>query len=552
MPSPTPRRPLFKPTPCVGVRGLPLDNSPDDELLYEEIDTDYPVPFSGSQADLGLGLTWMSADGRYGPYGFGEKSANYTRSKVDWDKVDWGELMDACSAANAHRFPQAPLTSRLASEPRFVLFNKSTAEAPPRWDQFSNTRRTMLILRSYDGFRFKPESMWYIRSLITEASLRRGGEYSVVLLHNLKNLKPDIYKSKKAYDKVLDTVGIPPELRSITVLWDDTLLKSWYAAVGEHRAMWQVNQPTQLFALFYPEYDHYWQIELDIRFLGDAGEYLDAVSTSARYEPRKQALERASFVYRTQESGTYKEFMSAVDKANGGQSRSWGPINVREVTPIGPKPPVSNPDHDNFSWGVGEDADVIVTGPCGDARTTAWAFGGYVKGFGRGGNTPRFWCPPAIARASRTLLHAIHADQHLRGLAIPSESVFPTWALWLGLKISFPPQPAYMRGWTPRSEINNETSHQSEPRRVKKPKKWFGFLPEESPDGMGWVNPQSSANGGHTFWWGANYPRRIMDTWLSNKVNIAADSRGVGMPYMLRVKDGIVYAPNFAMHPVKK
>ena len=309
--------------------------------------------------------------------------------------------------------------------------------------------------------------------------------------------------------------------------------------------MWQANQPLQLFALHYPEFDHYWQLEMDQRFLGEAGRYLDAVSAFARKEPRKQAFERATFSFSELESGSYAAFSRDVDAANAGRSRAWGPVAIPDVAPIGPEPPSAGPGDDDFRWGVGEDADVLLSGFCEDVRTANWVFRDYIQGFRRGTRTPRWWCPPAIMRGSRALLLSVHAAQHERGLSLPSESILPTFALWHGLKLSYPPQPAYMRARPPGREPQDETSRNRSEWRHPRRKPWFGWAPGESADGMGHPDPQSFADHGNTWWWASEYPRRVMDVWLRG------EAHAVDMPSMLAVREGTVYAPNFAMHPVK-
>ena len=312
--------------------------------------------------------------------------------------------------------------------------------------------------------------------------------------------------------------------------------------------MWQVNQPLQLFALHYPEFDHYWQLEMDQRFLGDAGKYLDAMSSFARYEPRKQAFERATFAFSEQVSQDYANFTAAVDAANRGRSRVWGPVQIPDIKPIGPIPPLENPEDDEFWWGVGEDADVIVTSFCTEVRDKSargWVFKDWIKGFRKGKKTPRWWCPPAIARGSRALLISTHEAQHERGLAIPSESMFPSFALWHGLKLSFPPQPSYLHKWQESSPFFDETSRNPADWRRPEEVPWFGYDPETSPDGIGHGNPQSVADAGLTWWWASDYPRKVMDVWLRR------DNSPEGRPDMLRVVDGEIYAPNIAMHPYK-
>ena len=149
-------------------------------------------------------------------------------------------------------------------------------------------------------------------------------------------------------------------------------------------------------------------------------------------------------------------------------------------------------------------------------------------------------------RASRSLLLAVHHAQHRRGLALPSEAVLPSWALWHGLKLSYPPAPAYMRPHEPGREDFGDDWERDPARWLNATARpWFGDDPRHAPDGLSHADPQRFADRGLTWWWTSEWPRKIMDVWL------AADAADDMMPAMLRVHDGRVYAPNLAMHPVK-
>lgn len=294
----------------------------------------------------------------------------------------------------------------------------------------------------------------------------------------------------------------------------------------------------QLFALHYPEFDHYWQWEMDVRVFGHIGRYLAAVGDFARKEPRKQALERATFVFDEVAYGTYANFTASVNRANNGKSRAWGPVSLPNILPIGPEPS-GLVDEDNFTWGVGEDADFITTSFCEDVRASVWGYKNWHWHLGQGEETPRWWCPPAISRFSRTLALAVHEAQQKRGIAVPSEA-FISYALHYGLKISYPPQPAYLR---PADALREQPS-QDAWRALGASHPWLPARPEQSTDGTGHGNPQDVAGFGQTWWWTSDYTRDIWLAWMRGKTDAV-------MPTMLRVKDGKVYAPNFAIHPLR-
>ena len=305
------------------------------------------------------------------------------------------------------------------------------------------------------------------------------------------------------------------------------------------RPIWQVFQPLQLFAQAYHQFDHYWNLELDVRFTSYTLPYLEAVSQFARNEPRKQAWERASFRYIPAVHGTYNDFISAVNNSVEGQGL-WHPPQIPEINnPVGPRPPVPEAINDDFQWGIGEDADFIPMVPCSKVSSEPRWFGySYIFGFKHGMDTPRFFCPQAVGRASWTLLNAIHIAQVEKGVKIPSEATLPSFAYWHGLKISSPPQPWFIN--PPQTAPHmNEVLNGGLPRT-----EWRGFA-----NGTATWNDTvfGEFNDMHpSYRWGTLLPGEIMDTWLDQDIDAEGD-----LPYLLVKSDGKTYAPSMVLHPVK-
>ncbi len=121
----------------------------------------------------------MTADDRYGPYGWRENEEGYIRSRVEWDKVDWADLQNACLTLNAARFPDAEFVSNTT---RFRLRRKTyfwEADDALPMTGVPKTGRTALVLRAWAGFMYTEKDLVHLRSLITEAALGTGGEYAV-------------------------------------------------------------------------------------------------------------------------------------------------------------------------------------------------------------------------------------------------------------------------------------------------------------------------------------------------------------------------------------
>ena len=201
----------------------------------------YATPWAGNFEETGLDLTMMSVDQRYGPYGFGEDDDNYSRKKVEWDNVDWGLLQNECFNRNQQRFPAAavPFDDTRVTKPRFSFRHFAKIPEIRHWHEFEPSRRTAIVVRTWRGYDYRPEDMYYLRSLVAETALKGGAEYQVILLVDMKDAEGgyegNIFASEEAYKKGMADAGVPREFQSMTLLWDTRLLQSWYPEIEEHR-----------------------------------------------------------------------------------------------------------------------------------------------------------------------------------------------------------------------------------------------------------------------------------------------------------------------------
>lgn len=440
---------------CVGPRGLSLDHPRSKDLprpTFNLKGVDYPEPTYGSYTELGLDQTWMTFSQRWGPYGYGEEEDDYAFTKVKWDQINWARLQDNCLKRDPFSF-----TAQTGAPPRLRFFGDGDLQL--NRSEIGKTGRQAIVVRTWSTYRYTEEDMWNIRSLITEASLATDGQYTVFLLVDYKTTNGSyIHESDERYREAL-AQSVPPEFRDIAVLFDVSLQKSWYEKVEEFRPMWQIMQPLQLFAYFYPEFDHYWQFEMDTRFTSHAGKMLRQFHNFGAKQPYKQSRERASWTYIPRIHGTYAEFSEKVNNTLEGNATVWGPVPIIDVPdPLKPRPPM-NDSQDNFKYGLDEDADLLLLSPLFEVKRfnkyEDWVFKDWIRGFSQlSWEVPRFSNAPAQARAGRNLLHAIHSAQHEKGLRVPSEATLPSFALWNGLKVVQVPQPNFQ--WPTRSiqELN--------------------------------------------------------------------------------------------------
>jgi len=148
----------------------------------------------------------------------------------------------------------------------------------------------------------------------------------------------------------------------------------------------------------------------------------------------------------------------------------WGPkpYSVSQL-PLGPQPPVPQ-EHDDFEWGIGEEADLITLLPIFDPMNTKWEMRHKIWNFvpgirpqfgtsdsaGNNFNHPIYAKLPRKAyinttiRLSRRILQAMHLE-NLAGRSMQAEMWPSTVALHHGFKAVYAPLPIYSdREWPAR------------------------------------------------------------------------------------------------------
>ncbi|PSS03566.1 hypothetical protein BD289DRAFT_358758 [Coniella lustricola] len=469
--------------------------------------------------------------GRLGPYGFGysvrsgglgvgEHGDNEgaelvwnTTHQVDWRNIDWSEIQRQCYQSNAAMYK--PLIHR-AHPPRGFYINEklenqfpmlslrptdaSAATLPPATAltgptiaaPTGNMSRTAIVIRCWDEYEWREDDILYLRSIITELSLASGGRYDVHLLVQVKNdaMYP-IWADDEVYQqRIRDTV--PQELQSIVTLWTETQMLSLYQGIHDlwtrgmdlpvHGVYRGLQMAMQYFAYNHPEYDYFWQWEMDIRYTGHYLDLFTKMEDWAKEQPRKGLWERNARFYIPTEHGSWEDFgqmarvqaemgtTSADNIWNGidsskkkkkpqeltrGEKMVWGPVRPADPNDWfepenDPVPPTSY-EHDKYQWGVGEEADLITLNPMFDPEGTTWLLADDITGYN---DTEELGKPPRRAqiitasRMSRKLLLTMH-----RETAFKKHHAFPemwpgTVALQHGYKGVFVPHPLYTdREW---------------------------------------------------------------------------------------------------------
>ncbi|KAK5390425.1 hypothetical protein LTR20_002854 [Exophiala xenobiotica] len=473
--------------------------------IYEGVPRGFPDPVMGSAGMLGL-RTDICYDrfGRLGPYGLGY-SINRGGSgaqqegeregadavwedtpEVDFRDIKWADAQHRCVLANKHRFTELP-PPRIEKFRAMQVGNMQKREEPFDFSAMPtkgsvNVRagteklpRTAVVIRTWWDYPYTPEDKIYIRSLMSELSMLSGGDNDV-----------PIFSDDETYERVLRD-ALPEEFRGMGTLWTETqmllmyggLEETWMRGLPVHGVYRSTFMPMQYFAYQHPEYDFFWNWEMDIRATHHWYHLFDSVSKWAKAQPRKLLWERDSRFYVPSEHGEWDDFSHTVrvqteqgtNSANNlwsslnrakdasvpgglkqqGEKPIWGPerpLDDDVAFDSDPMPPTSF-DKDKYTWGVGEDADLITFNPLFDPDGTTWLLTDDTTGYNiTRSRPPRRTAIITASRLSRRLLTTMHRETAVKKHTMFSEMWPASCALHHGLKVVYAPHPEYIdRKW---------------------------------------------------------------------------------------------------------
>ncbi|PWY89728.1 hypothetical protein BO70DRAFT_368425 [Aspergillus heteromorphus CBS 117.55] len=477
---------------------------------YPGVPRGFPDAALGSSEMLGIqNDVCFDRFGRLGPYGLGYSvrkggiGAGLEGDRegaervwddfppVDFRRVDWAAAQNRCVATNSHRFKElpAPRLNRFLSMPVGAPKMEDTnAEGKPdQNEEKEHLPRTAFVIRTWHDLNYSPDDILYLRSLITELSLLTGGEYIIHFLVQVRDENLQIWADDETYERVL-TEALPAEFRGMATLWSERqmnlvypgLEETWARGLSVHGVYRSTYMPMQYFAHQHPEYDYYWNWEMDARYTGHWYDLFDKVINWAREQPRKGLWERNARFYIPSVHGTWEDFRQMVrvqtdigtnspnnmwSAPRPGQDRSpgeknvqqgdkpvWGPERPNEPDVLeveGEGIPPTTVDKDRYEWGVGEEADLIVFNPLFDPEGTTWPLRDDVTGYERAnGLPPRRTAIITASRMSHKLLRTMHQETSLRRHTMFSEMWAASTALQHGFKAVSVPHSVYVdRRW---------------------------------------------------------------------------------------------------------
>ncbi|KAI9800768.1 MAG: hypothetical protein M1833_003185 [Piccolia ochrophora] len=458
---------------------------------------------------------------------------------VNFNGVNWAQLQTQCVAANKHRFaeiperqidhafqmgvgPSAILTKRdlvdtnatssvvhqeqlndthsvpvsdpgengSETTPSYSNTPKPDQEpSQPSTNQFGKKRtpRTAFLVRTWESYEYTTDDILYLRALISELSLMSGGEYTVHLLVHVRDVNLQIWADEELYQETLRK-SLPEEFWGLGTLWTERqmgliyggLEETFYAKLPVHGVYRGTFMPVQWFAHQHPEYDYFWEWEMDVRYTGHYYHLLDRVGKWASDQPRKGLWERSSRFYVPAVHDTWEDFKQMVrwqtemgtdspsnvwsglqtghSTSRGDRGKSdkpiWGPErppNDQLNTTFDEIPPTSY-EKDKYQWGVGEEADLITFNPMFDPDGTTWNLAQDTTGYNTSeGLPPRRSAIVTASRLSKKLLQTMHHETSIMRHHMFSEMWPASCALHHGFKAVYAPHPVFVdRDWPPQ------------------------------------------------------------------------------------------------------
>lgn len=425
--------------------------------------------------------------------------------EVDYTGVQWVAAQDACVYKNRMRFEDVANTTSSSGLFLEMHAGNTQNDARPRTvdgetpktsnqTKFVNgiphtiaktfLPRTAIVIRTWWDRQYSAEDITYLRSMIVELSLLSGGEYTVQFLVHVRDDNVPIWADRKIYDRVLEN-SLPKEFRGMGFLWSERqmsliyggLQESFFRGLPVHGVYRGAYMALQYFSHQNSQYDYLWNWEMDVRYTGQWYHLFDRVTQWSKVQPRKGLWERNGRFYIPSVHGTWEDFKQMVrvqsemgtDTPNNvwsglragtagvpgspqGKTNKpvWGPEGPADM--LGGQDDASPPttlDKDKYSWGVGEEADLITFSPLFDPDGTTWFYVNDVTGYNTTqGLPPRRATIGTSSRLSRRLLQTMHRETVLERHHMFSEMWPASIALHHGYKAVYAPHPVYIdRRW---------------------------------------------------------------------------------------------------------
>jgi hypothetical protein len=338
-------------------------------------------------------------------------------TRPDWTRARWGPAQDKCYERNK---------DKIAS-------------------------RTAFIIRTWTSYTYTKHDIAVLRAIVSEVALASRGKYTVHFLVHVQDDTIPIWASQDVYDRVMKE-NLPAEFHGMATLWSVAQMKLIYpppfpdsivnfSGSEIYKAYRSLHFPLQYFAEQHPEFDYFWQWEMDIRVTGHYHELLEQVTEWAERQPRDYAWERSAQFYISSLDQSYAAFSRRIEDEvkESGQPPISGP--QRNASLLFDIPNQALPDHADHI------TDLIALNPLFDPSKTRWAFHDDITGYTEGRPSTRASLITA-SRVSRRLLQLMHHETWAHNHTMFPEMYPASTALHYGLKAIYAPLPIYFdRDW---------------------------------------------------------------------------------------------------------
>ena len=440
--------------------------APPDVYVYPGLPQHFPQQFYGSYSELGLREDiCFDRFGRLGPYGLGGGDGRVGTntenrggekvfekySPIDYTKIDWGTAQRRCIEKNKARFDEQQRGGK------------------------ERVKRHAYVLRTWTGYKFSEHQILSLRAMINELALKSGGEYDVHFLVHVKDKGLPIWADEGLYQETLQD-AVPREFWNVSTLWSEQQMMMYYpapfgdsfanmAASTLHGVYRSPHFALQWFGQQHPEYDFFWNWEMDVRYSGHYYELNSKIGDWAKKQPRKGLWDRGRRFWFPQHHGDYQNFTKFVERETievdvwkndlekNGPIPIWGPVQKFKNSGMLAPPPETKPPttykRDDYEWGVGEDADLLTFNPLFDPSMSNWVFRADMTGYDKSRPIPpRRASIITAARLSKRLLNIMHEEVWRQKHTAFPEMWAPTVCLHHGLKAVYIPHPVYFsRDW---------------------------------------------------------------------------------------------------------
>jgi hypothetical protein len=358
---------------------------------------------------------------------------------------DWRGLMDGCFEQRERERGRAGGVDPFdpTSQPIADVIEKEQEEdkIEPKFKTNPESKRTALVMRSYEGYVWREDDILNMRALIAELSLNNEATpWDIRILVEVHGRHLSVFTSEWDRLNVLRS-SVPREFWGMVELWTEDEMCALYPGLPGKFLNRMIAQssyrsclmPLQKFYLDHQEYDFIYNWEMDVRFIGNYRDFFEGIEEYGRKEPLVVGLDKYDTWY------------------------------VKNVT-------VSEDNWaDNASMidGRGLEADLITLGPIFDPRGSGWYWEYDVQNYPQGQATHRRASIGTNMRMSRSLLDAmnvvnaeakksLHCEAWPTTLVLHSQlpsshdhSFYPeagfTYNLPLPFKGVYAPHPVYFR-----------------------------------------------------------------------------------------------------------